>query len=196
MISKGTLVIISSPSGGGKDAVINALLKIFPNSARLVTTTSRPPRPGNKEGADYFFIGKEEFEKKIKAGEFLEYNNYSENYYGIEKARLEEALGRYSQVFTQIEVHGKHNLDKNGVDHLAIYLLPENLDVLRERIRRRGGLNEAQIEERLAIAQREMEESADYDYRVVNAQGKLDETVRKVANIIKHAAGIDKKELI
>ena len=138
-------------------------------------------------------IAKIEFEKKIKAGGFLEYNIYSENYYGIEKARLEEALGRYSHVFTQIEVHGKHNLDKNGVDHLAIYLLPESSDVLRERIRRRGGLNEAQIEERLAIAQREIEESVDYDYRVVNAQGKLDETVRKVAEIIGSAGGVDKK---
>lgn len=190
---KGKLIIISSPSGGGKDAVINALLKILPNSARLVTTTSRTPRPGNKEGVDYFFISKADFESKIKQDDFWEHNIYSGNYYGIEKARLAEALEKHDFVFTQIEVNGKHNLDKKGIKHLAIYLLPESLEVLRERIRRRGGLNEAQIEERLAIAKREIEESVDYDYRVVNAQGQLDETVRKVAEIIRHEAGIDKK---
>lgn len=193
MISKGKLIIISSPSGGGKDAVINALLKIFPNSARLVTTTSRPPRPGNKEGVDYFFTSKNDFELKIKQDDFWEHNIYSGNYYGIEKARLVEALEKHDFVFTQIEVNGKHNLDRKKIEHIAIYLLPENIEVLRERIRRRGGLNEAQIEERLAIAKREIEESADYDYRVVNAQGKLDETVQKVAGIIRSAGGVDKK---
>ena len=193
---KGKLVIISSPSGGGKDAVINALLKIFPNSARLVTTTSRPPRPGNKEGVDYFFIRENEFEEKIKEDAFLEHNIYSQNYYGVEKARLDEALKKHNLVFTQIEVNGKHNLDKGGIQHIAIYLLPENLDVLRARIEHRGGLNKAQIDERLEVAKREIEASADYAYRVVNAQGKLDETVQKVANAIKKDTGIDKKEQI
>ncbi|MBI4426876.1 MAG: guanylate kinase [Candidatus Magasanikbacteria bacterium] len=196
MFTKGKLIIISSPSGGGKDAVINALLKIFPNSARLVTTTSRPPRPGNKEGVDYFFISQNEFKEKIKRDAFLEHNIYSENYYGIEKARLDETLKKYNLVFTQIEVNGKHNLDKMGIKHLSIYLLPESLDILRARIERRGGLNGAQIDERLVVAKRELEESADYDYRVVNIQGKLDETVQKVANFIAQNAGIDKKELI
>lgn len=195
-MSKGKLIIISSPSGGGKDAVINALLKIFPNSARLVTTTSRPPRPGNKEGVDYFFISKNEFEEKIKQDAFLERNIYSENYYGVEKARLDESLKKHDLVFTQIEVNGKHNLDKSGIKHLAIYLLPENLDVLQARIERRGGLNKAQIDERLEVAKREIKASTDYDYRVVNVQGKLDETVEKVANAIREDTGIDKKEQI
>lgn len=192
-MSKGKLVIISSPSGGGKDAVINALLKIFPNSARLVTTTSRPPRPGNKEGVDYFFISKKEFEEKIKQDAFLEHNIYSENYYGVEKARLDESLKKHDLVFTQIEVNGKHNLDKSGIKHLAIYLLPENLDVLRARIERRGGLNKAQIDERLEVAKREIEASIDYDYRVVNVQGKLAETVEKIVEFIKRNVALDKK---
>ena len=190
---QGKLVIISSPSGGGKDAVINALLKIFPNSARLVTTTSRLPRPGNKEGVDYFFISKNEFLDKIKQDAFVEHNIYSENYYGVEKARLNEALEKNALVFTQIEVNGKHNLDKKALKHLAIYLLPESLDILRARIERRGGLNQAQVDERLAVAKRELEESADYDYRVVNIQGKLDQTVQKVVETIKQRYGIDKK---
>lgn len=192
-MKQGLLVVISSPSGGGKDSVINALLKIMPNSVRFVTTTSRPPRPGNKNGADYFFISKEQFEQGIKNQEFLEYNVYSGNYYGTEKKRLASALEKYDLAFTQIEVNGKHNLDKANVPHLSIYLLPENLDTLRKRIERRGGLTTTQIDERLQIAKEEIEKSADYDYRIVNKEGKLEEAVAEAAQIIRDSQAIDKR---
>lgn len=192
-MEKGLLIVISSPSGGGKDSVINALLKILPNSARFVTTTSRPPRPGNRNGVDYFFISKDEFEQGIKNQEFLEYNVYSGNYYGTEKKRLAEALERYDLAFTQIEVNGKHNLDKASVPHLSIYLLPENLETLRKRIEHRGGLTSAQIDERLRIAKEEIEKSTDYDHRIVNKEGKLAETVAEVAQIIRDSQALDKK---
>jgi guanylate kinase len=192
-MSKGLLVVISSPSGGGKDSVINALLKILPNSARFVTTTSRPLRPGNKNGVDYFFISKEQFEHGIKNGEFLEYNIYSGNYYGTEKAHLTGALENHELVFTQIEVNGKHNLDKVGMPHLSIYLLPESLDILRKRIERRGGLSSTQIDDRLQIAKEEIEKSTDYGYRVVNREGELNETVAEVAQIIRDYLALDKK---
>jgi len=192
-MKNGLLVVISSPSGGGKDSVINALLKILPNSVRFITTTSRPPRPGNKNGVDYFFISKEQFEEGIKMEEFLEYNVYSENYYGTEKKRLAAALEKYDLAFTQIEVNGKHNLDKVGVPHLSIYLLPESLDILRKRIERRGGLTSTQIDDRLRIAKEEIEKSADYDYRIVNKEGKLEETVIEIAKIIRDYCALDKK---
>jgi len=193
IMSKGLLVVISSPSGGGKDSVINALLKILPSSVRFVTTTSRSPRPGNKNGVDYFFVSKERFEQGIKNQEFLEYNVYSDNYYGTEKKRLAEALEKYDLAFTQIEVNGKRNLDKANVPHLSIYLLPENLDILRKRIERRGGLTSAQIDDRLRIAKEEIEKLSDYDYRIVNKDGKLEETVAEAAKIIRDYQAIDKK---
>jgi len=178
------LVIISSPSGGGKDSVINALLKRIPNSTRLITTTTRPKRPGNVDGKDYYFISKEDFLKKIAAGDFLEHNFYAENYYGSEKKHLAEAEKKYALVLTQIEVNGKHNLDKAGTPHLAIFLLPESLEELGNRIRRRGGLTPELIKKRLAIAKQEIKASTDYDYRIVNAEGKLGETIDKIAEII------------
>jgi guanylate kinase len=181
----GLLVIISSPSGGGKDAVINALLKMFPNSARFVTTTSRPPRPGNQEGVDYHFITPEEFVSKIEKGNFIEYNFYAGHYYGTEKSRLDEALQKYQVVLTQIEVNGKHNMDKAGIPHLAIFLLPESLEVLKNRIVQRGGVSPANLQERLNIAEKEIAASGDYDYRIVNAEGKLEETIEKISAIIK-----------
>lgn len=180
----GLFVVISSPSGGGKDSVINALLQQFPNSARFVTTTSRLPRPGNQEGVDYHFVTREEFQKKIERGDFIEYNFYADNYYGTEKSRLQDALKKYDLVLTQIEVNGKHNLDKAGLSHLSIFLLPESLERLATRIRRRGGLTEAAITERLAIAKAEIQTSADYDYKIVNAEGQLPATISKIADII------------
>lgn len=180
----GLLVVISSPSGGGKDSVINALLKRFADSVRFVTTTSRAPRPGNVEGVDYHFISADEFRNKIENGEFIEYNFYAENYYGTERQRLDQTLAEHKLVLTQIEVNGKRNLDKARIPHLAIFLLPESLDELGNRIRRRGGLTETAITERLRIANAEIQASADYDYKIVNAQGKLEETIDKIAEII------------
>ena len=184
MTKKGLLVIISAPSGNGKDTIINALINIIPDSTRFITTTSRPPRPGNIEGVDYYFISKEEFENKIKNNEFLEYNFYAGNYYGTEKKRLEEMLSNHSVVFSAIEVNGKHNLDKAKVKNLSIFLLPDSLEILKNRIRIRGGVSEELIEERMKTAKHEIDNSLDYDYRIVNENGKLDETIDKLAKII------------
>ncbi|MBI2037960.1 MAG: guanylate kinase [Candidatus Magasanikbacteria bacterium] len=180
----GLLVIISSPSGGGKDTVINALVKLLPSATRLITTTSRPPRPGNIEGVDYYFVTAEEFKRRLAAGAFLEYNIYADNYYGEEKTVLHECLSQFDIVFTQIDVTGKHALDKLKFPHLAIFLAPENLDVLRKRIEKRGGIDPTTIEKRLEIAKKEIEQSVDYEHRIVNIEGKLDETIAKVAKIV------------
>ncbi len=192
----GKLVIISSPSGGGKDSVINELLKTMPNSARLITTTSREPRPGNKDGVDYYFISREEFESKIKKGEMVEYNDYAGNYYGIEKKNLIFALANNDWVFTQIEVNGKQHLDEQNISNISIFLLPEDLEILAERIRRRGGVNEEKIQERLQIAQNEMNKSVIYDYRIANEDGKFEETVAKIREILQTITVLDKNKQI
>ena len=99
----GLLVVISSPSGGGKDSVINELLKVLPDSARLVTTTSRPLRLGNVDGIDYHFISHDEFVAKIKNEEMVEYNNYAGNYYGIEKSKLKKILEKYGKFIINLQ---------------------------------------------------------------------------------------------
>lgn len=185
----GKLVIISSPSGGGKNAVINALMQEFPGSTRLVTTTTRPMRPGEKDGIDYYFLDKTAFETKLRQGDFLEHNIYAGQYYGTDRVRLEEMLAHYPLVFSQIEVNGKHQLDRAHVPHLAIFLLPESLEILKKRIVTRGGLTDDIIARRLAIAEEEIAASGDYDHRLVNAEGKIDETVAKIKDILDTQVG-------
>ncbi len=187
MKHKSLLVVISSPSGGGKDSVIKALCKAIPHSARCLTTTSRPPRPGNIEGVDYHFVSESEFKEKISQGEFVEYNRYAGNYYGTEKAVLDRALREYDVVYTQVEINGKRSFDRLHIPHLAIFLMPENLDVLRSRIIARGGITLEDVEERLEIARQQIAEAGIYDLQIVNKQGKFDKTVEKLVDVITEA---------
>ncbi len=190
----GLLIIISSPTGGGKDAIIARLLKIFPKAARLVTTTSRQPRPSDQEGVTYHFISPAEFETKIKADYFLEYNNMVGNYYGTPKKYLQKLLAENDLVFANLDVNGKQSLDKLGIKHLSIFLLPESLEVLKQRVMKRGGMTNEMIEARLRLGAEEIEKSKDYDYRVTNYEGKLQETAEKIAEIIKDNPGLTKNK--
>ncbi len=187
MKHKGLLVVISSPSGGGKDSVTKALINKIPDSIRCLTTTSRPPRPGNIEGVDYHFVSESEFKDKISRGEFVEYNYYAGNYYGTEKSVLDQALREHAVVYSQVELHGKRSFDRLHIPHLAIFLMPENLEVLRDRIVARGGLTREEIDERLEIARKEIGEAGTYDLQIVNEQGKFDETVENLVSAITHA---------
>lgn len=187
MKHKGLLVVISSPSGGGKDSVTRALIKKIPDSIRCLTTTSRPPRPGNIEGVDYHFVSESEFKEKISRGEFVEHNKYAGNYYGTEKAALDQALSNHEVVYSQVELHGKRSFDRLHIPHLAIFLMPESIEVLRDRIVARGGLTREEVEERLEIAQKEIGEANTYDLQIVNEQGKFEETVDNLVDAITKA---------
>ncbi|KKS72711.1 MAG: Guanylate kinase [Candidatus Magasanikbacteria bacterium GW2011_GWE2_42_7] len=184
MNHRGILVLISSPSGGGKNSVIRKLIDHIDDAVQFVTTTTRDRREGEINGTDYHFISRKVFEKKIEAGDFVEYNDYAGNLYGTEKEKLDASLKEHNILFSQADVNGKHSLDKLDIPHLSIFLMPESMDVLRERIINRGGVSEEKMHERLQIAEEELETSKDYDFRVVNKEGALDETVEKIVGII------------
>jgi guanylate kinase len=190
---KGHLIVISSPSGGGKDSVIRGLEKILPDSVRFLTTTTRPMRPGEEDGIDYHFVAKDEFERMIRDNELIEFNIYSDNYYGTEKTRLAGLLEKHTIVFSNIEINGKKNFDKTDWENLSIFLLPENMEVLKQRIIARGGLTDEIIAKRLKTAEKEIAESDIYDYKIVNHQGKLDKTIEEAAEIIRRRFGLDTK---
>ncbi|MDO8499170.1 MAG: guanylate kinase [bacterium] len=178
------LVIISSPSGGGKDTTIRKLLKIFPNSARLVTTTTRPMRPRDIQRVDYHFLSEAEFKNKISQGKMLEHVIYSGHHYGIQKEHLEKMLKSHPLVFTNIDIRGRKSIEKTGINLISIFLMPDSLDDLSKRILHRGGVTPAELRARLEKAKHEMAEANLYDYTVTNYDGKLGQTVKQVAKII------------
>ncbi|MFA6548093.1 MAG: guanylate kinase [Candidatus Magasanikbacteria bacterium] len=184
MPKEGALIIISSPSGGGKDVIISALLKKFNNSAKLITTTTRAPRSEDQDGVTYYFISKENFEEKIKNNEFVEYNFYTGNYYGTTKTELSDKIKNFDIVFTNIDVNGRRNLAKANIKNISIFLMPENLEDLKIRISRRGGLTATEVEQRLETAKQEITRANEYDFQVINKTGKLEETIDNVAKII------------
>jgi guanylate kinase len=163
----GHLVVISAPSGAGKTTVIKELVRILPGSTRLISTTTRAPREGENNAVDYFFIPREQFITKIQNGEFLEYNYYNGNYYGTEKYELDRALKMSRYVLSPMDVNGKERLDLYGFFHTSFFLLPTTRELLRERLIKRGGMPAEEMEERLKIADHEMEKAKSYDWTVV-----------------------------
>ena len=180
-MEKGKFIVISGPSGVGKGTICNKLIKEL-NAWYSVSTTTRSPREGEVDGVNYYFISKEEFEKKIKDGEFLEYNVYNNNYYGTSKKIVLDKMKQGVNVFSEIDVNGAHNIKKIFPDALLIYIAPPSMEVLRERLIRRGTESEEKINQRLEIAKKELKEVDFYDFVVVNDD--LETATNEVRNII------------
>lgn len=182
---QGLLVIISSPSGGGKDTVIKELLNEFPGSNKFITTITRPLRPGEKEDIDHHYRTQDEFKEMIKNNKFIEYNKYAGNYYGTEKDILDKMLKQHHLIFSNIDVNGKKSFDQANYKHLSIFLMPDNLEVLKNRIIKRGGIDKKTLENRLKTAKNEIAQANIYDHIIINYDGKLTETVEQIKEIIK-----------
>lgn len=178
------LVVISAPSGGGKNAIIAELLKRIPNSSHLVTTTTRAMREGERNGVDYYFITREQFEERLEKGAFLEHNEYAGNLYGTERMELERQLKHFDVVFSLVEVNGKKSFDRLHIPHISIFLLPESINILKDRLEQRGGMDPKDIAERLRIAQEELDFASAYDVTVVNKEGYMQETVEHIAEFL------------
>lgn len=180
-MKKGKYIVISGPSGVGKGTICNKLFKEL-NAWYSVSTTTRNPREGEVDGVNYFFITKEEFLKKIEAGEFLEYNYYNENYYGTSKKIVLEKMDQGVNVFSEIDVNGARNIKKIFPDALLIYIAPPSMEELRKRLVGRGTDPIERINQRLAIAEEEMKQVDFYDYVVVNDD--LEKATNQVKEII------------
>ena len=185
-MNKGILVVISAPSGCGKDTIVNEIIKEMGDNASVsVSMTTRDMRPGEAEGINYYFVSVDEFKKNIENGEMLEYTRYGSNYYGTPVGPVKEKLNAGKTVFLIIEVEGGENVKKIFPDCVKIFIIPPSMEVLRIRLSGRGTDSEEAIATRMEIAKTELERAVEYDYIVEN--DVLEEAVEDVKSIIKAA---------
>lgn len=179
----GQVIVISSPSGGGKGTVIAELLKKQKNLWLSVSTTSRPQRANDIPDVTYNFVTKADFEKKIKEDYFLEYTEYVGNYYGTPKEPIKEKLDQGIDVILEIEIEGASNIKKLLPESIFIFIMPPSIKTLVKRLKKRNTDSNDKLMERFHKTYKEINEVTKYNYVVINDD--LEETVDKVASIIK-----------
>ncbi len=183
---KGILIVVSGFAGAGKGTIMKNLMERYPGFSLSVSATSRLPREGEKEGVNYFFKTREEFEEMIERQEFLEHAEYVGNYYGTPKAFVEKKLSEGMNVLLEIEIQGAMQIKKSFQDALLIFIMPPSAGILRERLTKRGTESPEIIEKRLKRAVSESEGIENYDYIVINDE--VDKCTEKLHNIILSAA--------
>ena len=179
---RGLLIVVSGPSGAGKDSVCNLLKEKNNNMWISISCTSREIRKGEEDGINYFYLTREEFENKIKNNDFLEYAIYNNNYYGTPLYKIEENLNKGIDVVLVIEVQGALKVKKIYPDAIFIFILPPSMEELKNRLIKRGTESTEKILERFKTAYKEINEISKYNYVIVN--NILDEAVLKMQSII------------
>ena len=178
---KGAFIVISGPSGVGKNTIADILIdKGY--GIYSVSVTTRGIREGEKEGRDYFFVSKEEFDKNIEEDNFLEFAKYGDNYYGTLKSYVFDNIDNGTNVIAVVDIQGGVNIEKIFPEAVLIFIMPPSFEELEKRLRGRGTDSEEAILKRLDIAKKEMEFSSHYDYVVIN--NTVDECINEIVNII------------
>ena len=183
------LVLISAPSGAGKTTLCDLLLEVLPQLTRAITCTTRPPRPGEKDGVDYHFFTAEEFLKRLHAGNFLEHATVYGNSYGILKSELLGKLRDGKDVLLNVDVQGAATIREQAKTEpelhralVTIFLTPPSVAVLEQRLRKRGADAAAVIQKRLAVAKQEISQWKNFDYLLIS--GDKREDLRRALAII------------
>jgi guanylate kinase len=178
------LVVLSGPSGVGKDSILMRMRDIGFPFHFVVTATSRAQRPGERDGYDYHFVGKQRFEEMIDRGELLEWAEVYGHYKGIPKSEVRQALQSGRDVILRIDVQGAATLKRLAPEAVFVFVAPGSFAELHNRLQWRRTESPDQIEQRLAMATREMEAVDGFDYVVVNREDHLDDAVGQIRAII------------
>lgn len=180
--NKGLLVVVSAPSGCGKDTVFKEIRKKRKDVVESVSATTRKPREGEVDGVNYFFLSEEEFKDLIEKNGFLEYAVYNGCFYGTPVAGVNDAVGKGKICVLIIDVQGAENVKRIYPDCVSIFLVPPSWEVLEKRLRARNSEAEDMIQKRLTIAKSELMCKDKYDYQVVN--DNLDDCVNDIEKIL------------
>ena len=179
----GKVFVITGPSGVGKGTLIRGLRERMPELELSVSATTRSPRPGERDGVDYYFLSEEDFQRRVEAKEFVEHASYSGNRYGTLRSELERRINAGAPVLLEIEVQGARQVREAMPESRAVFIAPPSRDALRARLVGRGTDAPAQVDERLRTAERELEAQPEFAHVVVNdrletATGELERIVR------------------
>ena len=179
---KRLLLVLSAPSGGGKTTIARKLLQVRNDLGYSVSATTRATRNGELDGVDYHFLTREEFDRRRKNGEFLEWAEYGSQLYGTLKSEIDQIFARGCHAVLDIEIEGARQIRKNFSNSLEVFVLPPSAEVLVERLTRRNTENPELVRKRLIRASDELAAVAEYDYAVVNED--LDTVVEQVSAIL------------
>jgi guanylate kinase len=178
------LVVLSGPSGVGKDSVVQAMRKREFPFHFVVTMTSRAPRPGEVPGVSYHFVSPQRFEELIAQEELLEWALVYGQYKGVPKFEVRQALASGHDVVMRVNIDGAETLKRMVPEAVLIFIAPSSLNDLRQRLGERHTDTAEEIEQRLSVAQQEMDQVTMFDYVVINHTGQLDQTAAQVCTII------------
>ncbi|GIX47702.1 MAG: guanylate kinase [Candidatus Tectimicrobiota bacterium] len=173
---RGVLFVVSAPSGAGKTSLCQRLVAELDDVVQSVSYTTRPPRPGERHGREYYFVSREVFRQHVAAGDFLEWAEVHGEWYGTSRQQVEAATHAGKDVLLAIDVQGAAQLRAAGLDAVFVFVLPPSWEVLRARLQQRGSESPAAVARRLAVARQELAHYTEYDYVVVN-----DELAKAVA---------------
>lgn len=182
MKRRGILIVVSGFSGAGKGTLVKKLIEEYEGYALSISATTRQPRPGEEDGREYFFMEKEQFERKIAENGLIEYACYCENYYGTPREYVERQLADGKDVILEIEIQGALKIKKQYEDALLLFVMPPSAAELRRRLEGRGTETKEVIDKRMRRATEEAEGIEEYDYIVINDD--LDVCVRQLHGII------------
>ena len=174
--------VITGPSGVGKGTLIRGLMERHPELELSVSATTRAPRPGERDGVDYHFLTREEFDRRVAAGEFVEHADYAGRSYGTLRSELDDRLGAGKPVVLEIEVQGARQVRVAVPDAVQVFIAPPSLEALRARLVGRGTDDAGEVERRLRVAERELTAQPEFGHVVVN--DRLDEALAQLSAIL------------
>jgi guanylate kinase len=182
-VKKGSIIVVSAPSGAGKTSICGAIIKIDKNTVNSISATTRPPRYGEKNGVDYFFVNEKKFNSMIKSKKFAEWAEVHGNYYGTPKSFLEKTLKSGKNVLLEIDVQGGINIKKQYPQACMVFIMAPDLKTIENRLTARNTDSGKVIKRRLQNAKKELKSLSEYEYLVINEN--FDKAVESFLTIIK-----------